>query len=542
MGNSASKGDSGTGAEEEGLLNPSPEALPVPVPVGCVVGKDAEEGTKCSASEIIEVNATNGGFSALTSFLMFSSVFSVNHGTVTASIPLATGDFGEDLGSYSLGTLYALYTVSAMVVAVPLVDRIGARGTLVWGLAFNTIYVASYLLGRKTDGWVRWMAVMIGALFGGVAAGLIWPAQGLIFARASEEHALEKGQKLQRSTSLFGGLFAAVYLTIEVMCKVLSSLTQVAVCGSDWSGDFITGSCDDSSGPFDSPADASGSGSSSGGGTGRDSVIIMFTTLAVIATVLMAVVPIPLRDVGAVSDPGPWTERAVAAAKLMLRDPRVGLMAGMNVVFGTTTAFLSSYVTGVVVKESLGQSKVGYLDAIVPLTAAVLSLPLTKLQDVLNSKVPTVLLGVLSFIAVSASFTLVADPVKTLGTWSILPPMFVCFGIGRAVWEGPVKAVFADFFIEDAQAGFSNLIFQFGGSATVTFFAFPDMSARAKGWVCLVVSVWSGISFVWACFLDSKMRRTESLPESFKFVRTDSHRRSRAESVASSVKYIPEPL
>jgi len=98
-----------------------------------------------------------------------------------------------------------------------------------------------------------------------------------------------------------------------------------------------------------------------------------------------------------------------------------------------------------------------------------------------------------------------------------------------------VKAVFADFFIENAQAGFSNLIFQFGFSATVTFFAFPNASDKVKGWVCLVTSLLSGVGYLWAMCIERRRRTEQGDYESIKDM-------GRKQSVGSSVKIIPEPL
>eukprot|EP01065_Artemidia_motanka_P018692 TRINITY_DN2202_c1_g3_i1.p1 TRINITY_DN2202_c1_g3~~TRINITY_DN2202_c1_g3_i1.p1 ORF type:complete len:519 (+),score=119.68 TRINITY_DN2202_c1_g3_i1:71-1558(+) len=460
-----------------------------------------------------------------TTFLLFSVVFSLNHGTVTASIPLATGDFGNSLGSYSLGTLYAWYTAAAMLLAVPMLDRIGAKQTLVVGLGCNAVYVASYLVGRHTTGAVRWFAVLFGAVIGGVAAGLIWPAQGLIFARCSEWYAVVRDVDTRQATSLLGGVFAALYLAIEVFCKVLSSVTQVWVCGDDWHGDFVTGHCGDgssSSGAAAAPEDSGSSGS--GASDGRGVVIGMYIVIASAMTLLMIAVPLAgAETVGNASQSDSsqsraWMERARAAFQLMLNDPKVSLMAGVNVAFGLSVSFVNSYVTGTVVKESLGASKVGYLDAIIPLVAAVLSMPLARMSQVFGTKTPAMLFGAACFTGVSAAFTFTSDPIGSLGTWSVLPAMFVLFGAGRAVWEGPAKAVFADFFLDDAQAGFSNLILQFGASAAAAFYLFPSMDRVDKGAICTAVSAWSGAGYLIA---DRMYRRDRSRRRKELAVQTD---------------------
>merc|ERR1719331_2281549 len=57
-----------------------------------------------------------------------------------------------------------------------------------------------------------------------------------------------------------------------------------------------------------------------------------------------------------------------------------------------------------------------------------------------------------------------------LGNWSGLIVLFVLQGIGRGIWEGTNKAIFAEYFAYDTDGAFSNLIVQNGGASTICFF------------------------------------------------------------------------
>ena len=48
-------------------------------------------------------------------FILMAACFSANHGTVTALIPLASSEFGPEIGALTLGVLYFVYTFSAML-------------------------------------------------------------------------------------------------------------------------------------------------------------------------------------------------------------------------------------------------------------------------------------------------------------------------------------------------------------------------------------------------------------------------------------------
>ena len=56
--------------------------------------------------------------------------------------------------------------------------------------------------------------------------------------------------------------------------------------------------------------------------------------------------------------------------------------------------------------------------------------------------------------------------------WGVIV-LYILGGFGRAIFEGTNKAVFADFFPNDKEAAFANVIMQSGGAATLAFFFFP---------------------------------------------------------------------
>ena len=63
-----------------------------------------------------------------------SLFFALNHGVVAALVALASSSLGE-LGGYQNGALYLTYTLSTLVLAVPVVVRVGSRGGLLIGLS-----------------------------------------------------------------------------------------------------------------------------------------------------------------------------------------------------------------------------------------------------------------------------------------------------------------------------------------------------------------------------------------------------------------------
>jgi len=61
------------------------------------------------------------------------------------------------------------------------------------------------------------------------------------------------------------------------------------------------------------------------------------------------------------------------------------------------------------------------------------------------------------------------------------------------VFESTNRATFADFFPDDKEAAFANLILLSGGSAAVGFLAFPSLTdTYAKRWVMAAMTAVSG--------------------------------------------------
>lgn len=426
-------------------------------------------------------------FSAMTVF------FALTHGCVTALVPLASIEFGDALGPLTLGVLYVLYTLTAMCGATLVVGSVGPKWGLVAGLAVYCVYVASFLLASTVPA-LRWPAGIGGAAIGGVGGGFLWTAQGAYFSLSAASYATSSGVPPSEATSWLGGAFASCYLGAEILLKLLSSGLQYWPCRDEWEGSIITGKC---------PSSASSHGSALG------TVFAVYTVIAVGASAAMAFVGDVQPAAGSTARPTPlvpprhWSHKSLEALTLMRSDKRVLLLSMLNLTFGFSSAFVNTYLTGVVIPKSpdLGPDKVGYLVSIIPLTATLLSMPLAAVTKRLQSKTPAMVFGGVSYVLFFLPFVLAAlagtgsdgsscvedsstdsgeldclpdsAMILNLGQWGVLVPLLVLNGAGRAVWESTNKSVFADAFPEQPAAGFANVELQSGGATAIAFFLFP---------------------------------------------------------------------
>jgi MFS family permease len=341
---------------------------------------------------------------------------------MTACLSLATAQLGST-GAWQSGILYIAYTASALLGATFVVKRFGARNSMWLGMTLYCAYVACFYLAvslsnPKLYAWT-------GAAIGGIGAGFLWTAQGAYFGKAAEEHAMWLQQPVSTSTASFAGIFAFLYLAEEVVLRLLSTvLLEMGV--ASW-----------------------------------ESIFGIYTVVTVLSTVAMPLVRDYSRDV----DPTRTTVfyKVTAAAQLLWTDPKMKYMIGLNAVFGFAAAFLNSYVNGQVVPDS---KYIGILSAWVSAVAAGMSLIFGKLALKIG-RGPILILGAMCFFGVA--FPFVVQPDGSKYDWGLLIMIYSLHGVGRATFEGTLKATFADYFSYEKEGACANIILQNGLSGAIGY-------------------------------------------------------------------------
>lgn len=378
-------------------------------------------------------------------------------------------ELGDKLGGVGSGVLFVMYTVSAFLVATPLVQRLGSKWALTASLGLYCFYTASFLVAALAPS-VKWPVAIGGSVIGGFAAGWLWTAQGAYFARTAELYAHARGEPVTRANALLAGVFGSMYVGLEVVFKLLSS-------GLDQAG-------------------------------GSSLVYGLFTSAAVLATLGMAFVrPLPTpSEVGSqmrapdapdcddraaliqqepssasgaeeygsevdalVSSPKVTDDvlppscvavvwrKSTLALRLLISDPKIALLGPLNLSFGFVGSFLNYYINGTITKEAVGKANIGYMTATTAGMAALVSVPL-GLAAKRTGNLPLMILGALAYISVSMSVYSMSDAELIGMHWGVIY-IYLIQGIGRAIFETTNKAVFADFFPDNKEGAFSNVIF-----------------------------------------------------------------------------------
>eukprot|EP00523_Entomoneis_sp_CCMP467_P022957 CAMPEP_0168827518 /NCGR_PEP_ID=MMETSP0727-20121128/40_1 /TAXON_ID=265536 /ORGANISM="Amphiprora sp., Strain CCMP467" /LENGTH=503 /DNA_ID=CAMNT_0008880687 /DNA_START=30 /DNA_END=1538 /DNA_ORIENTATION=+ len=371
-------------------------------------------------------------------FRRMAILFGANHGCVVACISLATARFGS-VGAWQSGILYLFYTGSAMFGSTYFVKKLGGRDGLLTGMGLYCCYVLAFLLATLLPESQRTIAY-IGAAIGGSGAGFLWTAQGSYFATAAAKHAEALNQPVEQSTNSFSSVFAFYYLAFEVLLRGISSLSG-SVKAISWTVIFT-----------------------------------VYFLVAVVTTISMLwvqkfKVSTPNSNespTDALSSNSTWWYKSTVTVQMLFNEPKMKYMIGLNAVFGFANAFLNSYVNGQVVQTVFNNDNmIGILTAGQAVLAASLTMVFGHIGEKFG-KGTVLILGSISFAFVAVPFVVF----PTTASWS---PIFLFFvyamqASGRATFEGPLKSVFADFFPEEKEGAFANIILQ-NGSATALGFA-----------------------------------------------------------------------
>lgn len=156
---------------------------------------------------------------------------------------------------------------------------------------------------------LAWVFAITGSLIGGVGAGSLWTAQGAFFNAIAEKISDATGQPLQSITAQMSSSFAIWYLGEECVWKSFFSI----LTNPDYLNvPFLYG-------------------------------FLLYAALAAVATVILFFGKDARPKAEATR--GPLCARAAAAFNLW-GDPKIWLLAGSNITFGISVAYVNGYVNG----------------------------------------------------------------------------------------------------------------------------------------------------------------------------------------------------
>jgi len=447
-------------------------------------------------------------------FMLMCIGFSVNHGCVVSCLAYSTAELGTELGGYGSGVLYVFYALTALLLSKPIVGSLGPKMGLILGCGGYCVYVCGFFAAVIfKDGPAAWILFLVSCAVGGTAGGILWTAQGKYFTKNAELYsnallrekranfaranniktrtgaasasplhapALEEGGasgeaeaaetagELKAATAAFAGLFATSYLGLETLCKVSSTAIFLIF----------------TSGP------------------GKTIVFASYASAAFIAAVLITRLN-HLRDFGSGSLTWETVKGgALDAGALCFSDTNFALLIPYQINFGFVSTYVPFYIFGVIVNksDSLGGNWVGCLSAIITLTGSLMALPAAWLSSKLGKAGQPVLMVFGGLCTAAAGAILFFYSNEEIGTWKVIVPLLIIYGIGRGAWENVNKAVVATLFAERLSlvtSAFAAVSFSNGFSGSIAYFAFPSAKREDLAWTVVIASMVAIVSYLW---------------------------------------------
>lgn len=397
------------------------------------------------------------------------------------SIYLSLRSIAPTLAGVVLGLLWTLNAVSGLTVATPACLYLGFKKSMLLSLTGYAFQVSALFLAviipHESS---KWAIAVLGSLVAGITSAIWWTAQGIYFEHVSQEIALRlvvdendyssdnvnnnnnnnegvlpidqiRADLSADWTIIYQGADVAVFLCISLL-TLSSSISTVSVIG----GLSVVG------------------GVTAALGTTFDSIESDDA------------VEISLADI----------QRAIVAVPRQYRnDCRVTLLAPFVFGFGISTAMFASYVNSEIISHYLGTDSLGYLEAFSYLIAIIVAYPYAYIaNNIDNGRDLVIQFGSTAFL-LTGLFVLVLNP-DTLGTYGVMFSLKGLYGLGRGVFEGSCRAVYASMFTgEDLSTAFSGQTLAAGFSGGLCFFIFVNLMRTTIGIIVVVNGVLAVLSY-----------------------------------------------
>jgi len=405
---------------------------------------DMEDAASSGRASELQMSAP----AIMRTFTLMCVSFSVNHACITTASGYAAADFPTS-GNASNSALYSAYCVSAMFFGGAIITAVGAKKGLIGGLFLYTIYIATFFVAIVTNSG---SLIIAGAAIGGLGAGFLWVCQGSYYTECSKLYASATGKDLPTVTGELGSHFATIFLSLELVFKLLAGFIKLGIPGK-------TGSV----------------------------VVYIFFFIACVCSVFGMIACTDLRSAEERQPKAVTAEmitgKAIAAANLMVSDIRMPLMIPTQLAFAFVASFLGAYVTPDITGKALGADANAYIAFFlgqIALVAALVSYAGGKFISATGLQWPMMAMGAGAFSCVVAPFLISTEVSTYTEVWKVIL-IYTAMGVGRGIFESTNKAVIAGFFPDDAPAAFANIIWTNGLCSAILYSVFNTMVKTPAG-------------------------------------------------------------
>jgi hypothetical protein len=421
-------------------------------------------------------------------FTVFSLCFSLCHAAVMACVAYSSSEFSDVVSTISNGSLYLCNAFAAFFIAGDFVYYAGPKFSMFIGLIGNCIFVLGFLISALRPSTV-WFIFIPSSIVGGLASGLQWTAQGKYYAVASIYYSEEINVGVEDSNKKFAAIFATTYLLMEVLFKMTATGLLVLFPGK---GKFV--------------------------------VFTIYTIFAAIATFLISGV----SDLNMPFSKDLFRELTIqksiqSCVNFISTDEVFQYLAFFQFGTGVALSYVTAYVYGTIVgdSDSLGDSYIGILSALVVVIAALVSMTSTVFVQFFGKSLH-ILLANLSICFLGIILLFVSD--SQLGTWTCILPYLILEGLALGIWESTNKAIVADIYGSDevkSSSAFAMLYFLFFLGNGIGYFCINLISREVIVFILIVCGVLGMVPYIYLLSRFSKEDRRRNLSSALERVSTE---------------------
>lgn len=238
-------------------------------------------------------------------------------------------------------------------------------------------------------------------------------------------------------------------------------------------------------------------------------MFFMFACVAAATIAAMGLfVTAPMKPQSAKQGAQANTIQKITAAFRLWSSPEIWCLSGTNLTFGFCAGYMNGFVNNAFTKPSptFGAGSLGTLLATTSVVACGFSAVCVVISQRMDQGL-TIFIGAMCFAAIPIS-VLLFTPDGANGYWGTsLVSLYILQGMGRAVYEGTNKAVFADFFPGDKSEGaFANCIMQQSVAFFVSFILQSTLTTEHKSLLAWIVLLLAAMTFP-GYLVASKLRR-----------------------------------
>ncbi|KAJ1433142.1 hypothetical protein B484DRAFT_417924 [Ochromonadaceae sp. CCMP2298] len=447
-------------------------------------------------------------------FLLFCIFYAIPHATVDAVLAFSSAELGSKVGALGGFTLYITYTLSALVMAKPLLNTLGPKNGVLVGLLSLLVYVAFFYLAILNKSAAQ-PVFILGSGVGGLGAGVLWTAQGSYYSLNAELYASQEGLDKEKVLNNFAAIFAAFYLSFEAGFKLIATAIYLAerdsgdnswrsvVFGLYTVAAFVSIVCYCY---FTLPLEPKGASASEHG-----LVMETYSSSGHDASTADAVIADSSSKGGREGSGGVGREGgggwdytgliidASAVAQSLRKSQLLRYMIPYQLCFGLNAGLINTYINGIVINDYRGDGYIGLLNGLATLAAVALAAPYAFVSNYGGygggGKWYVMVFGLVCFTFSGLAMLAASD--ATISQWSFIVPFFLVHGAARGVWENTNKAVIAEYFADPylRDAAFASVYFASGLAGAVGFLLFEFLSRDALAAVNLGIPLLALVTY-----------------------------------------------